>query len=447
MKTYLFLLIIAASMSTAIAQDVANMKLRLISGHTDTYAAGAWSTTDSTKYIYNNAYAGYNAASDAFLFDTSKSHQYIAGIWELGNKYTYVYNSAGFETEFTYFPSGTTTPYTRDVSTYNAANQRTLRIGYEWDGTAFKEHDQLVQMYDANNNLLSTLSQIWVSGAWQNSRQTLNNYAGSLLELSTRQDWVSGAWLNYSREKYSYNGDGTLNNEIAQYWSAGSWVNQSQDQYLYNLAGQIDVQTHLNWTGSAWEQSWRVNNTYDGAGNKTVIEQSLYSAGTFLPKYKLEVTFNAAGHELTTLTQQYGGGTWQDLYRSFKEYNADEYLTYSAEEGNVSGIWEGDYRYYYSYETYDDGNVGINNFDQPINIKTYPNPFVVNTVLDFHNPNSGTVTLTVTDITGKKMEEQTAYMPDGAQSLIIQGSDWPTGMYFAHISSGAGSSIIKLVKQ
>ncbi|MCX6639366.1 MAG: FG-GAP-like repeat-containing protein [bacterium] len=75
-----------------------------------------------------------------------------------------------------------------------------------------------------------------------------------------------------------------------------------------------------------------------------------------------------------------------------------------------------------------------------------PNPFNPTTTLTFTLPRPAKVSLEVFDINGRIVRAQhAAPLPAGEQSLPFDGSDLPSGIYFARLSAGEYTAVQKLV--
>ena len=79
-------------------------------------------------------------------------------------------------------------------------------------------------------------------------------------------------------------------------------------------------------------------------------------------------------------------------------------------------------------------------------LAAYPNPFNPTTTLAFTLPVAGRVTLAVYDLTGRRVTTLTdGVLTAGEQTLILDASAWPSGLYFARITTPAASLTRKLV--
>jgi hypothetical protein len=76
----------------------------------------------------------------------------------------------------------------------------------------------------------------------------------------------------------------------------------------------------------------------------------------------------------------------------------------------------------------------------------YPNPFNPTTTLRFTVVNAEPVQLTVSDILGRTVTSLiNGRMSPGAYSITVDGSSWPSGIYFANLAQGANQQVVKMV--
>jgi hypothetical protein len=82
-------------------------------------------------------------------------------------------------------------------------------------------------------------------------------------------------------------------------------------------------------------------------------------------------------------------------------------------------------------------------------LSCYPNPFNATTTISFTLPKTGSVDLKVYDVTGRKtgglLSAPTGVVSAGEHSMVFDGSDLPSGIYFVRIQSGTVSKTQKMV--
>jgi len=76
----------------------------------------------------------------------------------------------------------------------------------------------------------------------------------------------------------------------------------------------------------------------------------------------------------------------------------------------------------------------------------YPNPFNPTTTLRFSVTTAEPVQLTVNDILGRTVATLIqGRMSPGAYSIAVDGTSWPSGIYFANLAQGRNRQVVKLV--
>lgn len=77
--------------------------------------------------------------------------------------------------------------------------------------------------------------------------------------------------------------------------------------------------------------------------------------------------------------------------------------------------------------------------------QNYPNPFNPSTTISYSIEKSGAVSLIVYDALGREVRQLVAsHQPAGRHSVIFNGASLASGIYFARLSSGSYSSVIKM---
>lgn len=85
------------------------------------------------------------------------------------------------------------------------------------------------------------------------------------------------------------------------------------------------------------------------------------------------------------------------------------------------------------------GTSGVDEANIPINfgLRTYPNPFNAQTTIEYDLPTSANITLSIFDITGRKIETLLdGYQNAGSHQIIWNAHDYSSGVYFYRIQTG-----------
>ena len=92
-------------------------------------------------------------------------------------------------------------------------------------------------------------------------------------------------------------------------------------------------------------------------------------------------------------------------------------------------------------------STGISENTTSLNLgQNQPNPFNDNTVIPFTLSNAGNVTFTVTDVTGKVIENRNlGVLGAGSQNIEFNGSNLASGIYYYTLTVDAKRSTKKFI--
>lgn len=103
--------------------------------------------------------------------------------------------------------------------------------------------------------------------------------------------------------------------------------------------------------------------------------------------------------------------------------------------------YDGNYKYYYLANEVNLQYTLTYSLEQ-----NYPNPFNPSTTIKYQMPNSGKVNVTIYDVLGKEVKTLVnEYREAGQHSIIFDAGCFPSGVYFYKLSTGAYSSVKKMV--
>ena len=103
------------------------------------------------------------------------------------------------------------------------------------NGNSWDNYQQIFFTYDANNNQISHLSQIWNGSSWGNTPQYLNTYdANNNKTSSLSQTWNGSSWNNYNQLLYTYDANNNQVSKVLQNWNANNWMNYDSVYYYYS---------------------------------------------------------------------------------------------------------------------------------------------------------------------------------------------------------------------
>jgi peroxiredoxin len=79
--------------------------------------------------------------------------------------------------------------------------------------------------------------------------------------------------------------------------------------------------------------------------------------------------------------------------------------------------------------------------------QNYPNPFSHKSRIEFNLPKAETVSFRITDITGKVSLQINRFYPAGNNSIEIDGSELPKGIYFYRLDAGERTRTGKMIRE
>ena len=352
--------------------------------------------------------------------------------------------------------------------------------------TAYNNNYYYLQTFDANNNLLGTITQFWSGTAWVNWTNVLYTYnSNNTVATATYQTWGGSSWVNSSQDVYSYNTAGQLysdqNNswnslsitftpntqkiytydisgnlvsEVDQVYNSASTLYDYTAEYIYTYSGtELLTTTYKTWSGSAWVNNYMYTNTYDTTGDLLTNLYSSYN-GTAWVNQSLKVfsSFTATGSNLPQIeTDQTwdttGSGSWTNVKRYMYTYNSYGQMTTSiGESWNVGVGWEfalGDPAAFYYYGTYTATSVkNVANNVGNVNVYPVPAQNIVNIDLNWAVAQSATIS--VYDMNGKQVSKLDA--PMGAQYHgTLSVNNLADGMYVIRIEGTQGQIVKQIV--
>ena len=106
-----------------------------------------------------------------------------------------------------------------------------------------------IQTFDANNNVLSYISEYWSGTGWVLGSKNLYTYDSTNKKTSMiAQSWSGTTWTPVSKDVYSYVGSNLVEDQF-QVWNSltGTFSTASQKNYYYDpVTGKKTNQTNIN---------------------------------------------------------------------------------------------------------------------------------------------------------------------------------------------------------
>lgn len=315
----------------------------------------------------------------------------------------------------------------------------------EWETVdlVWKDKTRYEYFYD-NNKMIGSQLQIWYSGMWTNSTnsvltydiydrvtdmQTLTyavafDYASNSKNLTLIEDKIFNVstqqWENNERKEYVYNS----NNEVIEYvlkeWSTGSasWIAKERWLYTYNTKNVVTKAELFLWSGSSWVNDKLFNYMYSGT-NEIQKTEFVWSstASKYVESKQIRRTFNSYDQPETYATYSWNGTAWMQA--------------------------NGDERIHYYYEYYDPTSVK-NIADADVDVKLYPVPASSIVNIELATETAEDINIAIVDMTGKTVYRAEEHI-SGAVKLPLNVNSIPDGNYMLLVDGENLSSRKRMV--
>ena len=386
-----------------------------------------------------------------------------------------------------------------DSTYYNYSGGRggdlTHQLKYDnfttWDyvgDTAYQNAWYYVQTFDSLNNLKSTISQMWSSGAWVPVTNMIYFYdTMNRVTYNILQTWSGTEWVSSTRHDYSFNSSNQMYLDLLQTWNtftlnwdpasqktyyfdaSGTLINETDQtfiatvptytiQYAYTQSATKNTTTVSTWSGTGWVNDSLYTDTFDSStGNRIMSSRQLYNAvssvwmnetlhlysnfvsGTGLPQTDVYQTWDSAG-----------SGLWVNVMQFTNTYNGSNQLT--SEKGtswNVgAGLFESalnDPMHKFYYSTYSPSGITVKtalNNGGEANIYPVPAQNMLHVDLRWNEAQSATIS--IYDMQGRVVRQWNA--PVGTQyNSAVSVDNLATGTYFVKILGTEGQIVKQLV--
>lgn len=217
-------------------------------------------------------------------------------------------------------------------------------------------------VYDANNNLISEMQQIWEEGVFKNCNQLYYNYdANNRFTGELWQRWSPGGFENYEQTVVSYNDNGLPESELIQFWYENLWGTAFQSLYTYDAKGNLLNELMQQWIGSTCVNYYQYTYTYDSNNNQTseLLQGWEYNAWQNLQRYIR--TFDASNNLIIVLDQYWNYSDWADNTKTNYSYAENNNLIEEIMQMPDNDGWENHKKHSYLYDL---RNNLINNLEQ-----------------------------------------------------------------------------------
>ncbi len=156
--------------------------------------------------------------------------------------------------------------------TYNAQNLISIYVedSWEFESMSWVHHARNYYTYNNENLLIEDLHQYWVEGLYQDSNRDTYTYngLGQLIEILNEYYGITRSWFPGSRTAYTYNPEDLLATELEEIYQSGVWQNSYQTVFTYDNNGTLVLELMQQWLAvRSWVDYSEKTYTYSGTVN------------------------------------------------------------------------------------------------------------------------------------------------------------------------------------
>ncbi|MCW3124391.1 MAG: hypothetical protein JWO03_49 [Bacteroidetes bacterium] len=436
---------------SSFAQTVSH--LRAVRDDRYNIPSSSWYYIDSDLYQYNS-----------LLQDTTiQVYAYSQNTWKLRARIFSNFATNGKMADYEYFFMDTLTGlvssgYLKYNFGYNAQDDTTSILIQHWDvPTSNWLNNGRIYFYpDANHRDTASITQLYTSGTWQNSKYVTSTFnAAGLIINQTTNTWNGSAYDPTSKIRYSYDANNHLVARIDQIWDGGAsaWVNAKEYIYTWNSSDDNTQREHRLWNSgtSTWDNDSMFYQTFNGTHHVVNQLSQAYNSGTSSYVNKSQTNYARDVRDNVTLLENdyWSASQWQHDERYTYIYNQfDQVIDEVHDDYNSSISMYQSYKRKHNY--YDEISTGVAAIPASAIISLYPNPVNSNSVhIIFDNARAGDVSVSIYDLRGRMLSQENRMAAAGANDLAIDISALSAGQYLVSITAADGHklSATKMIKQ
>jgi hypothetical protein len=239
-----------------------------------------------------NSYREIHAYNGQGNLLTQTHQDWIFNEWVVSSRISYEYDGQGQVTTKTY-QNGTGLPWVnaiRFLHTYDGQGNLTETIEEQWDeNTNTWNNESRATFTYSNGDISEQIQYNWNGSTWVNHSLYIYDYNGqSLLSELTSQTWNGSDWGDATaRVIYTYDAQGNLTTHTNQFFNSGNWDNITRNVYTYNNQGDVEEINVESWNGNAWSLQGTYQSVYncEGVGlSELILESNIFpnpSTGLF----------------------------------------------------------------------------------------------------------------------------------------------------------------------
>ena len=320
--------------------------------------------------------------------------------------------------------------------------------------------------YDNQNNLITEINLGWYINDWDSLYRINYSYEMGMLSQSVFQDYNNNSWENSSRSTYVYDQNQNLSSTLTEIWVNNDWQNKWLTTNYYSLQNKKDSILFLTWVNNDWQNDKKT--IYYYSENQIDIDSIVvrsWNGTSWINYLKREVVNDANHNQIEQIDKIWNADGWLNSIRRLFIYNefnfienifceiwyndqwiaGDGDIFFQNPSGFTVGFLTNKVSAYYSniVSVTENENEGISDYYLSQN---YPNPFNPSTLIEYKIPGSGFVEIKVYDVLGKEIATLAdGYKSKGIYKVRFKANNLPGGVYIYRMRAGNFSETKKMI--
>jgi hypothetical protein len=366
---------------------------------------------DFTTEEWMNAFRHTSEYLSDELLSVRYGDNWEAEAWGISNKVVYTYEN-GLEIEMLHqiYENSQWENSLMIIKEYETDDKITSESYYSWDNNEWNNYRNVLWFYEGGNCILRQNEYLEMEELPDSSRTTYTYDANDNLITSISENKDYGEWRYSSKADYYYYND-ILSYIESFYYPEDSWILHVKNSYTYDENDNILERLMQFWHNEEWENELRSVFEYDEYNNET--------------RYQKE---------------HFEDDVWTVLGARNRYYDEHQNMILQTEEDWDEGYGIVDYQYIYAYESFTDAE---NHTIPETTFTNHPNPFNPSTTISFSFTTEYTenAEIQIYNIKGQKVDQISVV--SGQTSAIWNAERFGSGIYFYKLSVNGKTEAVK----
>lgn len=216
---------------------------------------------------------------------------------------------------------------------------------YDVDNQVWINDRYTTNTFDANDELIEVVNEIWDGTTWMNSTRILNELNNNG-EIGTviNQHWESGEWVNDNRSTFTYNASNDNDKLVYELWEDNDWSPDFQIFYAYNTDHLLVASIFQKWDANA-NMYGNINRTFRSyfTGTDLVSEETAEVWDAFaadpdwIPSSRLTFEYDSDDNQLSRLRESWNNV--EEIYVN-AELVTDAYSPEGYNVETITQVWQ-----------------------------------------------------------------------------------------------------------